>query len=194
MLGKQLPWKACDALHTTEATDSAGPESACASHFSQTFVHPFTYPISPRGQAWWAVLHQRCSSGIDALCRGQPGTGCEDAVCSLQAPVCRDLRARTYPTSRCAGAGLRVVGYARGTLFPSRANQAKSHFITMSSLWLCCNTNGRINWDSHPGFKYKHWKWHDNFVMLTPQLGIRRKETKILKLSSPRSRRSWSQI
>lgn len=103
------------------------------------------------------------------------------------------------PPADTLWACLRVVSWAQGTLFSSKADEANVPFVRTFSLWLeasgcCCNTNGQINWHSHPGFEYKHWKWHDNFVMLTPQLGIRRKETKILELSSPRSWRTWSQI
>lgn len=71
-------------------------------------------------------------------------------------------------------------------------SQRASLWLEASGCW--CSTHGQINWDSHPDFEYKHWKWHDHFIMLTPQLSIRRKETKILELSSPRSWRTWSQI
>ena len=135
--------------------ESAGPESAYTSPFSQTFVHRYSYRINPCCQVLWAILHRRGSNGVYTHCWGQPGTRCMDLVSSAalrHQSANTDLHVWACSTSRYT-TDRQVVDWALGTLFPSRADQANMPFIRTFPLWLeasgcCCNTYGQ-NTEAH---------------------------------------------
>lgn len=192
------PWKSLWHLSHSQGHRVSAPWVSPSLSF---FPNPCASVYLPEKRLWpppWPIPHWRCSSGGYTRCWGQPGTQRTDLVSNATSRLqTKTSMPEHNPPAETPRTSLRVVVWAPGTWFLSRTDQANTPFVRTSSLWLevsgcCCNTNGQTHRLSPRLWIY--WKWRGNFVMLTLQLGIEKKETKILELSSPRSWRTWSQI